>query len=66
LPLPPNLPKGAPIEIVFRLNEQGRLTATARELSAGRVIEVELQTQSSLSQAEEAEARARSTRLVVS
>jgi molecular chaperone DnaK (HSP70) len=35
LPLTPGLPKGAPVECTFELNQQGRLVITAKDLSAG-------------------------------
>ncbi len=66
LPLPGGLREGAPIEITFRLNTQGLLEATARELSTNRVVDVRIETASAMSELERAEAKARSTRLVVS
>lgn len=33
--LPPNLPKGSPIEVTIRYNEQGRVRVTAVEISTG-------------------------------
>ncbi len=35
LDLPPGLPKGAPIEVTFEINEQGRLEMTARNSQQG-------------------------------
>jgi molecular chaperone DnaK len=66
LPLPRGLPAGAPIEITFRLNEQQRLEATARELSTAKVIETVIETKGVMSDEEKATATARSSRLVVS
>jgi molecular chaperone DnaK (HSP70) len=66
LPLPPNLPKGAPIEVTFKINEQGRLVATALDVSTNRAIEVEIDTAAGMSEAEVAQAEERSTRISVS
>jgi molecular chaperone DnaK len=66
LPLPANLPKASPIEITFRLDDQGRLKTTARDVSTNRVIDVEIKTEAGLSEQERVDAKARSTRLVVS
>lgn len=66
LNLPSGLPANAPIEITFKLNEQGRLHATARELSDNRVVEVDIQTTRVISESELATAKARSKQLAVS
>jgi molecular chaperone DnaK (HSP70) len=66
LNLPSKLPEGAPIEITFELNDQGRLHATARELSANRVVEVDIQTSRIISDEKLEEAKSRSSQLVVS
>jgi molecular chaperone DnaK len=66
LNLPSGLPANAAIEITFKLNEQGRLHATARELSDNRVVEVDIQTTRVISDSELAAAKARSKQLVVS
>jgi len=66
LPLPPNLPQGSPIEITFRLTEQGRLTTIAREVTTNRVIDVEIRTEAGLTEEERIEATSRGRRLVVS
>lgn len=66
LPLPPGLPEGSPIEITFHLNEQGRLHATALELTTRKAIEAEVQTKRVISQDELVQAKARATKLVVS
>lgn len=34
--LPPNLPKGSPVEVTYRYDSQGRIHAAARELSANK------------------------------
>jgi molecular chaperone DnaK (HSP70) len=64
--LPPGLPANAPIEISFQLNEQGRLHAVARELSANKIVEVDIQTSRIISEEKLEEAKARSHQLVVS
>lgn len=67
LSLPPGLPEGSPIEITFCLDEQGRLHATAVELSTGRKADdVHIKTQRVISQEELAQAKVRATKLVVS
>jgi molecular chaperone DnaK len=35
LPMTPGLPAGAPVEVTFELNQQGRLVITGRDLAAG-------------------------------
>lgn len=64
--LPSNLPAGSPIEITFRLNDQGLLHATAREVTRNRAVEVEIKTERAISAEEFSQAKARSGRLVVS
>jgi molecular chaperone DnaK len=66
LPLPSGLPAGAPIEITFRLNEQGLLEATARELTTFKEIATRIETRGAMSTEEMATANARSSRLVIS
>jgi molecular chaperone DnaK (HSP70) len=65
LSLPPGLPADAPIEITFDINEQGRLHAQARELSANRSIKVEIHTGRVLSGDQLERARQRSRQIVV-
>ncbi len=38
LELPPSLPAGTPVEVIFEINEQGRLGITAQVLSTGRTV----------------------------
>jgi molecular chaperone DnaK len=66
LPLPPGLPAGSPVEINFQLDEQGRLHATARELSTNKIIEVNIETNRAISAEELEAAKSRATRLVIS
>lgn len=65
LDLPAGLSASSPIEITFRLDEQGRLHATALELSKHKTIDVHIETARVISQEEFAEAKSRSKQLVV-
>ena len=56
LGLPPGLPKSAPIEVTFEINEQGRLEMTARELSTGRTVNAVIETKAVMSKEDEAKA----------
>jgi molecular chaperone DnaK (HSP70) len=64
--LPPNLPAGSPIDILFKLNEEGRLEVTAIDATGGQTISVTIQTASVIQGEELAEAKARSQAIVVS
>jgi len=64
--LPAGLPEGSPIEITFELNDQGRLHATARDVSGNRTVEVEIQTTRIISEEKLDEAKARSSKIAVS
>ena len=66
LDLPARLPANSPIEISFRLDEQGRLHMTAREVTDNRIIEATIETSRVISKEELQEAKARSKQLVVS
>lgn len=66
LTLPPGLPAGAPVAVTFRLDEQGRLHMTARELTGGREVEVTIQTEAGSSAEELERAAERSKSLVIS
>jgi molecular chaperone DnaK (HSP70) len=66
LTLPPGLPAGAPVAVTFRLDEQGRLHMTARELTGGREVEVTIQTEAGSSEEELEKAAERSKSLVIS
>ncbi len=66
LEIPPGLKKGTPIEITYELNEQGRLQMSARELTGGKEIRVEIETEAGASEAEMQEAEARSKSLSIS
>lgn len=64
--LPRGLPEGSPIEITFELNDQGRLHMNARELTGGRVVQTELQTEAIMSADDVTAAASRSKSLTVS
>jgi molecular chaperone DnaK len=67
LPLSPNLPEGAPIEVTFELDQQGRLHITGRDLAVGgKTVEATIETNRALSEQElaAATARARSVRVI--
>ena len=66
LKLPSSLPKGAPLEVTFRLNEQGLLHMEAQELTGGNEIELELETEEGSSQEDLTEAVQRSKSIVIS
>ena len=51
-PLPNNLPKGAPIELLFNISEQGLLTIDAKDLTGGATKHLEVQLQNVLSKEE--------------
>ena len=52
LTLPPNTPKTAQIQTVFKINETGLLEIKATELKSGNTVEAQFQTTSSMSDAE--------------
>lgn len=51
-PLPDHLPKGAPIELLFKVSEQGFLTIDAKDLTGGATQHLEVQLQNALSEEE--------------
>lgn len=51
-PLPDRLPKGAPIELLFNINEQGLLTVDAKDLTGGATTHLEVRLQNVLSEEE--------------
>ncbi|GAB2839926.1 Hsp70 family protein [Actinocorallia aurea] len=61
-----NLPAGSPIEVTFRLDHQGRLHITGKDLAeGGRTVEALFQTDRVLSGEEEEQARTRASALRV-
>ncbi len=65
LPLPPDSPPNAPLEVTFQLNEQGRLRVTGRELIRGGQVEAVIETQGSLSEKEIGEIKRHMSQLEV-
>ncbi|OAD23251.1 chaperone protein DnaK [Candidatus Thiomargarita nelsonii] len=66
LELPSLLPANSPIDISFRLNEEGRLEMTAVEITDDRKISVSIETSSVIQGEELEEAKARNQNLVIS
>jgi molecular chaperone DnaK len=66
LDLPPNLPTHSPIDITFRLNEEGRLEMTAIEVTEARKVSITIETSSVIQGEALEEAKARSQSLVIS
>jgi molecular chaperone DnaK len=66
LEMPTGLPQGAPIEVTFVLNEDGRLEITGRELTNNGQVNATLQTTSIITLEEVEEAKVRSSALQVS
>jgi molecular chaperone DnaK (HSP70) len=65
LHLPPGLPAEVPIEISFKLNEEGRLLITAVESAESRTVEAVIETTSVIHGDELREAKARSQSIKV-
>ena len=61
--LPPGLPKNSPIDVTFKLNEQGLLYMYAKELTSGRDVEITIQTEDGITQEEFEEAKERAKAL---
>jgi molecular chaperone DnaK len=59
LEIPPNMPKGTPIEVTYQLTEQGLLRMHARELTEGNEVQVEIQNEGVLTEKEIEEAKER-------
>jgi molecular chaperone DnaK (HSP70) len=51
-PLPPGLPAGSDVEVVFRLEEDGTLKVTAREPKSGKGLELKADVSSAMTKAE--------------
>lgn len=66
LKLPANLPYDSPIEVSFSLNEEGRLTIEALEVTDNRKIVVTIETSSIMTEEQVVEAKEKSKGLVVS
>jgi molecular chaperone DnaK len=59
LPIPPGLPADAPLDVTFRLNEEGRLEVEAVELTENRKLDMTIETNSILQGVELEEAKAK-------
>ncbi|RLC21775.1 MAG: Hsp70 family protein [Deltaproteobacteria bacterium] len=66
LDLPTGLPARSPIDITFKLNEEGRLEMTAVEVTESRTVGVTVETSSVIQGEELEEAKARKESMVVS
>ena len=51
LDLPPNLPKGSPVEVTYSYDANGRIQATAKELTSNKASQTEIVRDSGLSEA---------------
>jgi molecular chaperone DnaK (HSP70) len=56
-PLPDNLPEGAPIEVILKIDEQGLLSVDAKDVTGGRTVHMEVKLQSVMSAEEEKKAK---------
>jgi molecular chaperone DnaK (HSP70) len=66
LPMPSGMPKNSPVEVTFELNNQGRLSITAREPTSQKIITAVIQVERGLSETEVEQAIARAQRKRVS
>ena len=66
LKMPDNLPANSPIEIIFRLNEEGRLNITAIETTKSREVTVTIETTAVMQGDELEEAKTRAQKISVS
>ncbi|CCQ63063.1 Hsp70 family protein [Crocosphaera watsonii] len=64
--LPPGLPQGTPIDVTFKVDEQGMLNMYAKELSTGRDATITIKTEGGITEEEKEEIKARQTGLVFS
>lgn len=46
--LPPNLPKGTPIEVTYAFDKSGRISVSAREKASGRSAEIDIERRGTL------------------
>lgn len=65
LPLPRGLPAGSPVQITFKLDDEGRLHAEAEEMTGHQIITVEIKTPNIISPEELEQAMKRSSNLVI-
>lgn len=57
-PLPDNLPAGAPIEIILKIDEQGLFSVDAKDVTGGRTVHMEVQLDNTMTDEEVAESKA--------
>ncbi|MBC7352393.1 MAG: Hsp70 family protein, partial [Thermogutta sp.] len=50
--LPPNLPKGSPVEVTYAFSAQGRVIVTARDKTSGREARIEIERRGVLAEEE--------------
>ncbi|MBQ7177761.1 MAG: Hsp70 family protein [Victivallales bacterium] len=65
LKLPPGLPMGSQLEVIFKMDKEGLLDVTCRHLETGRSIHNVIRTGAVLSREEEAQIRNRQDTLIV-
>lgn len=65
LKLPPGLPEGSQLEVIFRMDKEGLLDITCRHIDTGRSIHNVIRTRVSLSHEEEVQIRNRQASLVI-
>ncbi len=65
LSLPPGLPNRSPVEIQFKLTEEGRLQLTATESTEARQVEVSIETSSVIHGEEFEKAKERAKRMII-
>ena len=65
LSMPPNLPADSPIEITFKINDEGCLDIRASELTDNRVVEITIQTSSLINGEELEKAKQRGTAISI-
>ncbi|MCL2073556.1 MAG: Hsp70 family protein [Marinilabiliaceae bacterium] len=64
--LPPNLPAGSPVEVTFKISEEGLLEVNAVEKTANNEVNFSIEIASAMSEEELAKAKERSNALIVS
>jgi molecular chaperone DnaK (HSP70) len=57
-PLPDNLPAGAPIEIILKIDTQGLFSVDAKDVTGGRTVHMEVQVGNTMTDEEVAESKA--------
>ena len=65
LAIPSGLPKGEPLDVVFKMDKEGMLDVTCRHLATGRSIHTVIRTTATMSKEEEQAAQQRIAELIV-